>query len=147
MNIIVKKCTKYLNVVIMFIIFLSCSHVENFDNLVLDDKHFYNSDKNLFSGVATKLYPNGNLKLERYFQDGVFHGRSSVWYTNGNLMGQGYYLNGKREGEWSFFNKNGSLRYTSYYRDGEKFTPKSPPPKYMPGYNLREQPIPVFKLF
>ena len=46
---------------------------------------FYLVDGQLFSGIAYEIYPNGKLKSESEYQDGLEKPYLKEWYSNGKL--------------------------------------------------------------
>lgn len=55
------------------------------------------------NGVWFRFYPNGQLKSQDLFADGVLHGTSRAWRPDGTLYRETSYRYGLRHGEaWNF---------------------------------------------
>lgn len=72
------------------------------------------------NGILLSFYPEGQLKLECTYQDGVLHGPSRSYSIEGKLLGQGWFVEGKRQGKsWRFY-PSGRLFGLQRYRNGIK---------------------------
>lgn len=61
------------------------------------------------NGSETIFYPNGYIKLDASYKDGVLHGPYTSFYENGNIKEDGQYKDNVKVGEWSYFSENGNL--------------------------------------
>ncbi|MBN1968830.1 MAG: hypothetical protein JXR48_11840 [Candidatus Delongbacteria bacterium] len=140
--------TRIVLYVFLFLFFASCSRTLEW-SMVKDDgnKIIEVKTNHLFTGKLVKYYDNGKKNLSRSVHNGKYDGLSTVWYNNGNLRGQGYYTDGKRDGEWVFWEKDGSIEYTRYYKKGERIEPGKKQTGYEYGPQMKERPVPIFKLF
>ena len=66
------------------------------------------------------FYPDGQLRMEGRYNDGVKHGRWISYYDNGNKWSEGYYTNGKNDGKTATWHENGQKYYEGYYKDGKR---------------------------
>jgi antitoxin component YwqK of YwqJK toxin-antitoxin module len=73
-----------------------------------------------FTGVVKELYDNGQIKLERHFQNGVEHGLHRSWFENEQLEYQGNRKDGQLDGEIRGLYEDGSPRFESNYIEGQQ---------------------------
>jgi antitoxin component YwqK of YwqJK toxin-antitoxin module len=72
------------------------------------------------NGVSLSFYPEGQLKLECTYQEGLLHGPSRSYSVDGKLLGQGWFVDGKRQGKsWRFY-LSGKLFGLQRYLNGVK---------------------------
>lgn len=65
-------------------------------------------------------YPDGNLRMEGEFKEGLKNGKWVSYYNNGNKWSEGYYLKGINDGKTITWHENGQKYYEGEYRDGER---------------------------
>jgi tetratricopeptide (TPR) repeat protein len=70
------------------------------------------------TGRHTFFYQNGNIQVERDYEDGYANGWDKEYYSNGSLKQSGRFVHGKEEGVWEDYFPNGSIRLRSNYRGG-----------------------------
>jgi antitoxin component YwqK of YwqJK toxin-antitoxin module len=58
-------------------------------------------------GRWVSFYNNGNNWSEGYYQLGINHGKTITWHENGKKYYEGFYQEGKRSGVWKFWDENG----------------------------------------
>jgi antitoxin component YwqK of YwqJK toxin-antitoxin module len=65
-------------------------------------------------------WPNGNLDMEFFYRDGLYHGPQRSWYDNGQLMWETSYIDGKEHGTAKQWARNGDLlgTYSMHYGTG-----------------------------
>jgi len=71
-------------------------------------------------GIWTKLYENGQKKMEEHYKDGELDGLGTGWYENGKKFTETHYKNGKQEGLSTFWHENGQKKLEGHYKDGKK---------------------------
>jgi antitoxin component YwqK of YwqJK toxin-antitoxin module len=69
--------------------------------------------------VARTYYPNGNLRREAYFQNGVQHGLTRSYYENGQLKSEEYYEQSRLEGPAKFYEPDGRLQWEAVFHKGQ----------------------------
>ena len=62
-------------------------------------------------------YPNGNLRSESAYSDGVE--TTIYYYENGNREREGAYKNGRENGLWTWYYENGNKKEEGVFRDGK----------------------------
>jgi len=97
----------------------------------------------LYTGHAVLHWPDGSLRKEADFVDGLLeskmtwwyddgqkeleddyianlrHGTHRAWHNNGQLMAQGESTHGQRQGSWCWWHDNGRLAEETVYNDHE----------------------------
>lgn len=68
--------------------------------------------------VKIDYYPNGHMRSEWTFKDGIEHGPSREWHENGQLKHEGQMKNGLEEGLWVDWHSNGQKECERYYSEG-----------------------------
>ena len=63
-----------------------------------------------------ELYPNGNIKREVSFKNGVQHGLGSFYFPDVKLLMRGNLINGLQDGVWKKFYFNGMWRLSSHLK-------------------------------
>lgn len=67
----------------------------------------------------TWWYENGQKELEDCYVENMRHGTHRAWHDNGQLMAQGESVHGQRQGVWRWWHDNGKLAEESEYIDDE----------------------------
>ena len=78
------------------------------------------------SAITEKLYPNGQLKEQSEYVNGIRHGKANFYYSNGALLASEQYEKGKLldssgvpvEGKKVYYNEDGSIRMEFTYING-----------------------------
>ncbi|MGA8164024.1 MAG: 6-hydroxymethylpterin diphosphokinase MptE-like protein [Waddliaceae bacterium] len=70
------------------------------------------------SGKYRSYYPNGAIKGEQYYREGVLHGPSTFFDEKGNLMSRCWYVNGVKQGKARLYDYSGGLHSLTRYRNG-----------------------------
>jgi len=70
-------------------------------------------------------YKNGNLMLKGYSKSAWpskddFEGIVTIYYDTGEVKEERFYDDGKRDGVWKSFHKSGKIKTKGKYRNGEK---------------------------
>jgi antitoxin component YwqK of YwqJK toxin-antitoxin module len=63
-------------------------------------------------------WPNGNLDMEFYYRNGLYHGPQRSWHDNGQLMWETSYVDGKEHGTARQWGRGGNLLGTYSMRYG-----------------------------
>lgn len=71
-------------------------------------------------GSWQQIYPNGQRKEQRYFENGIKVKTDSVWWENGQLQLAAMFENGEYEGELREWNKQGVLIREKHYKAGHE---------------------------
>jgi hypothetical protein len=69
--------------------------------------------------IRRETYPNGALKAEEPYVNGVIEGNASYYYPNGKLTAQIPYRGGKKHGVFTLYRDDGSKEQDLSYKDGE----------------------------
>ncbi|MEA3443366.1 MAG: toxin-antitoxin system YwqK family antitoxin, partial [Bacteroidota bacterium] len=109
-----------------------------------NDGLFYTEQNNLYSGLYTEFFENGQKRIELnlvdgkrdgevilYFKSGekneirkykmnLMHGTWTTWNEQSVKIAEANYNNGKKNGKWFIWDENGTLRYNMTYKDGKK---------------------------
>jgi len=79
---------------------------------------FVNLKNNKQHGEQIVRYPNGQIKYNWNWKDGVYHGRCMDWAENGMTKFQGHYRNGQKHGKWWEWYRNGRLSVAGLFENG-----------------------------
>lgn len=69
-------------------------------------------------GVWVSYFPNGNKQSENNYVNGLLSGKTVVFFQNGQIMYIGYYTNGQPDGEWLYFDEKGDMTKHLNYKAG-----------------------------
>jgi len=69
-------------------------------------------------GEQIVRYPNGQVKYNWNWKDGVYHGRCMDWAENGMTKFQGHYKDGQKHGKWWEWYPNGRLSVAGKFENG-----------------------------
>jgi antitoxin component YwqK of YwqJK toxin-antitoxin module len=69
-------------------------------------------------GVWISYFPNGNKQSENNYVNGMLSGKTVVLYSNGQIMYIGYYNNGAPDGEWLYYDETGKMTKHLNYKGG-----------------------------
>ncbi|MEM6293402.1 MAG: toxin-antitoxin system YwqK family antitoxin [Myxococcota bacterium] len=72
-----------------------------------------------FSGVATRLHPNGVPAERVTYRLGKKHGQASMWFEDGTASFRSELVAGRRDGLTRTWWRNGSPRTRSFFVDGK----------------------------
>ena len=67
-----------------------------------------------------ELYPNGNIKREVSFKNGVQHRLGSSYFPDGKLLMRGNLINGLQDGVWKKFYLNGNVEVELTFKEGNR---------------------------
>ena len=67
-----------------------------------------------------EFYPNGNIKREVSFKNGVQHGLGSSYFPDGKLLMRGNLINGLQDGVWKKFYPNGNVEVKLTFKEGNR---------------------------
>ena len=115
---------------VFFILFvtslISCGNKVSVDELTIRGGIVQYKGKP-YNGSAFESYPNGDIKSEGRFADGIKVGRIVEYYENKQISSEEYYIIDKNskgiptsyaDGEHKYFYETGKLRYVERYRRG-----------------------------
>jgi len=80
----------------------------------------WDGDTPVYHGYYKEYHPNGKLKSEATYRNGIKEGKEKQWHKNGQLSVQVSYINGEMEGEYKEWHNNGQLGVEVTYINGEK---------------------------
>lgn len=63
-------------------------------------------------------YPNGTIKLEQFFLDGVLHGPVTFFSHEGSVLAKSWYAKGVQEGKTQYYYHSGALYSLQRFRQG-----------------------------
>jgi antitoxin component YwqK of YwqJK toxin-antitoxin module len=63
----------------------------------------------LKDGRWASFYNNGNNWSEGFYKLGINHGKTTTWHENGQKYYEGFYNEGKRSGIWKFWDESGGF--------------------------------------
>ena len=72
----------------------------------------------LENGKGTLYHKNGKIGAIQNFKDGVLHGELIEYYENGNIKIKGFFKDGKENGVFEEYDKNGKLTRKVTYKEG-----------------------------
>lgn len=70
-------------------------------------------------GIMTSWYESGEKQGEVPFQDGERNGLITLWHKNGEKARELSFQNGKKHGPWIEWHENGQKKYEANYKNGE----------------------------
>lgn len=91
--------------------------------LAENDGMMYRNDFSAFTGTYREYYPDGTIRIEADFADGVYHGSTILYYENGNRKEVRSYRYGQMDGTWVTWNENRVKTGEAGYRHGKKHGP------------------------
>ena len=85
-----------------------------------DDKltGFVDLKDNKQHGEQITRHPNGQVKYNWNWKNGVYHGRCMDWYESGVTSFQGHYKDGQKHGKWWEWYPNGRLSVAGRFENG-----------------------------
>lgn len=131
---------KYITIIVFTFITISL----NAQIVRVENAKYFDRDHNLYNGIYTEYYDNGNKKVEMYltngeqdsttvlyFEDGsinevrsykhgLMHGIWITYNANGIKIAEAWYRDDKKDGIWKIWDENGTLRYIMPYSNGIK---------------------------
>ncbi len=75
-----------------------------------------------FTGVVRAFHPNGMLKKEWPYRDGLWQGQCREWYSNGQVKREWHAVRGVAEGKMCEWHQNGQIRTNASYSKGVELT-------------------------
>jgi antitoxin component YwqK of YwqJK toxin-antitoxin module len=97
-------------------------YTESYDNGNLKIK--LNIKNGLENGLCYNYYENGNIKEQFSYKDGMFNGEFKEWDKDGNVLAIAYYINNKKEGSWLIYKDNVlryKINYSNDFKKGESY--------------------------
>ena len=89
---------------------------------------FKASTNELFQGKAVSHYPNGQLKNEAEYKDGLRHGRVVTFYPTGTMESEGTMEQGVYHGNVTYYHPDGSVKSQALFRNGNAVSAAAPNP-------------------
>jgi antitoxin component YwqK of YwqJK toxin-antitoxin module len=83
----------------------------------------YFTVKDKIEGAMLEYYPDGKVKMERNFKEGIQTGQTIAYYPDGKLKERQHYLNGVLEGGDTLFYPNGKSQFIVQFKNGKKDGP------------------------
>ena len=71
-----------------------------------------------FTGIGVEYYPDGRLRCEMSFENGIHQGQSRDWYPSGTMMQQADYRHNTLHGELTEWTESGRLIRRETYEFG-----------------------------
>jgi antitoxin component YwqK of YwqJK toxin-antitoxin module len=71
-------------------------------------------------GKTSIFYPNGTIKDERFYKNGMRDSSWTTWSEQGVKLAIASFHNDLKDGNWIIWDEKGTKRYEMYYRNGEK---------------------------
>ena len=65
-------------------------------------------------------YPDGALKFEQFYREGLLHGPSTFYSQNGAILAQAWFLDGRRQGKMHTYYASGNVHSVQRFRDDLK---------------------------
>lgn len=105
---------------------------DNNNNTLQEVKDFYLNDTlqfqgrlsqalpDVYEGICTWYFPNGNKKIEAYFINGELAGKTSEWYENGRISYEGYFQQDIPNSRHVYWNNNGTFSAVLFYKDQQE---------------------------
>jgi len=69
-------------------------------------------------GQCLLLYPEGSVKMETFYSEGLLHGPSTYFSEKGKLLSKGWFVQGHQQGKCWWYYPSGQLYSLQRYRDG-----------------------------
>ena len=73
-----------------------------------------------YTGKVYSLYPNGKMKSQRNYKDGVMDGLWTQWHENGQKWIKENYKDGEMDGLQVWYYENGRKHLESSWKDGKE---------------------------
>lgn len=110
----------------------------------IENAKYFDSNRQLYNGIYTEYYENGNKKMEMNlkegekdsttilynengaisevlsFKKGLMHGRWEKYNSNGVKISEAFYYEDKKDSTWRIWNEQGQIIYEMHYKHGEK---------------------------
>ena len=94
------------------------TEIYNENNTSVVDGVVYNIDEKPINGLYKTYFPNGNVKMEVYSQNGKPNGNGKFYNERGKLMYEGVFADGKPVGTMYQYYGNGKVHNEMHYTDG-----------------------------
>ena len=86
----------------------------------VENAKYFDANHELYNGVYTENYDNGNRKLEMYLVHGEQDSTTILYFENGQISETRSYKHGLMHGKWETFNVKGAKIAEAWYRDDKK---------------------------
>ena len=112
----------------------------------VENAKYFDNKHELYNGLYTEYYDNGNKKLEMYlvngeqdsttflyndsgriyetrsYKHGLMHGKWETFNNNGKKIAEAWYRNDQKDGVWRIWDENGILRFEMPYSNGQRIS-------------------------
>ena len=95
------------------------NEIYNENNTSVNDGVVYDMDEKPINGLYKTYFPNGNVKMEVYSQDGRPNGTGKFYDERGKLAYEGTFADGVPAGTMYQYYKNGKVHNEMHYTDGK----------------------------
>ncbi len=95
------------------------NEIYNENNTSVVDGVVYNIDEKPINGLYKTYFPNGNVKMEVYSQNGKPNGSGKFYNERGRLTYEGTFADGKPVGTMYQYYSSGKVHNEMHYTDGE----------------------------
>ncbi len=72
-----------------------------------------------YGELEREYYPDGTVKYEQLYRNGVLHGPSTFYHEGGIPLATSWYIEGKRQGKMFTYYADGSLKSLQRYKEGK----------------------------
>lgn len=74
----------------------------------------------VFEGQALLRYPDGSIKAEFFYLDGLLHGPSTFYGSDGKVLAKSWFIRDKRVGKsWQYYQQGSLYSLQRYNKEGE----------------------------
>ncbi len=85
--------------------------------------HFFTESRELpFSGYCEGYYPDGTVKVKKYFEEGKLEGHYTEYHENGKIKSEWNFLKGRQHGDIKGYDTSGVLNYHAIFYKGDHDT-------------------------
>jgi len=88
------------------------------DELESDELYYVNHHGAMFIGVVRDYYPNGQIRYEACYEDGVEHGPSRSWTDSGTQTEEVHFRGGLPHGATFKWHPDGSRKEDAWFEHG-----------------------------
>ncbi|ERP31963.1 toxin-antitoxin system YwqK family antitoxin [Chitinivibrio alkaliphilus] len=107
-------------VFVVFVMFFACTQSVEYEDLEHRERIAYvQGEDTPFSGRAVDYFPDGSVREEAYYKDGVLHGTWKAFSPDGTPVRRLYFKEGAQHGEQIFYNESGDISSRAHFDRGE----------------------------
>jgi len=93
--------------------------IYNENNTSVIDGVVYNIDEKPINGLYKTYFPNGNIKMQVYSQNGKPNGIGKFYNERGKLVYEGSFIDGQPDGTMYQYYQNGKVHNEMHYSSGK----------------------------